>query len=126
MTTRLSGDVDLVALFAAIDGGDVDAVTATLHDDVIVRLGNGPPIHRSKAFTDLYAQLTSSISAIRHELHDVWTAAEDKAIRVVAMTVHYTRLDGDVVSVPCCNVLRLRDGAIAEYHVYIDLTPVFA
>jgi ketosteroid isomerase-like protein len=126
MTGQVHADVDLVALFNAIDHGDIDAMAAFLRDDVVTRLGNQPPLLGAQAFKDLYAQLTKSISGIRHELHDIWTAAGDEAIRVVRMTVHYTRLDGNVVSVPCCNTFCLRDGAIAEYQVYIDLTPVFA
>ena len=126
MTGQLKADVDLVALFAAMDRGDVDATTAFLHDDVVVRLGNRPPINGKQAFKDLFAQVGGSIAGLSHELQDVWTASEDAAIRVVRMTVHYTRLDGEVVSLPCCNVFRLRDGAIAEYEVYVDMTPVFA
>lgn len=126
MTDQLSARVDLVALFAAMDRGDVDALTALLHDDVVVRLGNQPPINGKPAFKELFAQVGGSIAGLRHELHDVWTASEDAAIGVVRMTVHYTRLDGEVVSVPCCNVFCLRDGAIAEYEVYVDMTPVFA
>jgi ketosteroid isomerase-like protein len=45
---------------------------------------------------------------------------------IVEFDVHYTRHDGDVVTVPCCNVFRLRDGLIAEYRSYIDATPVYA
>jgi ketosteroid isomerase-like protein len=104
MTRQAAADVDLVALFAAIDRGDVDAMTAVLYDGVVAQLGNQPPMHGAEAFADLYAQLATSISGIRHELHDVWTAAQDDAVRIVGMTVHYTRLDGDVVSLPCCNV----------------------
>ena len=45
---------------------------------------------------------------------------------IVEFDVHYTRHDGNVVTVPCCNVFRLRDGLIAEYRSYIDATPVYA
>ena len=40
--------------------------------------------------------------------------------------VHYTRHDSNVVTLPCCNVFRLRDGLIAEYRSYINATPVYA
>jgi ketosteroid isomerase-like protein len=126
MTSRVTTEVDLVALFAAIDSGDVEGASALMHNDVVLRLGNQPAINGTDAFRDLFAEVMTSIAGIRHELLDVWTAAEDSAIRIVRMTVHYTRLDGEVVSVPCCNVLRLSAGAIAEYQVFIDMTPVFA
>jgi ketosteroid isomerase-like protein len=38
----------------------------------------------------------------------------------------YTRLDGGEVTLPCCNVFRIRDGLVAEYRSYIDATPVYA
>jgi ketosteroid isomerase-like protein len=40
--------------------------------------------------------------------------------------VHYRRLDGGKVTRRCCNVLRLRDGLIAEYRSYIEAIPVYA
>jgi ketosteroid isomerase-like protein len=126
MTGQRSADVDLVALFAALDRGDIEAMTAFLAEDVVAQFGNQPPTHGAQAFKDMHAVLGKAISAIRHELHDIWTAAEDEAVRVAAMTVHYTRRDDNVVSVPCCNVFRLRGGLITEYRVYVDITPVLA
>ena len=45
---------------------------------------------------------------------------------LVTDDVHYTRLDRGQVTIPCCNVFRLRDGLVAEYRSYIDATPVYA
>jgi ketosteroid isomerase-like protein len=45
---------------------------------------------------------------------------------VTELDVHYTRLDGGQVTLPCCNVFRLRDGSVAEDRSYIDATPVYA
>jgi ketosteroid isomerase-like protein len=45
---------------------------------------------------------------------------------VTQLAVHYTRLDGGEVTLPCCNVFRLRDGKVAEYLSYIDATSVYA
>jgi hypothetical protein len=30
------------------------------------------------------------------------------------------------ITLPCCNVFALRDGLVAEYRSYIDITPVYA
>ena len=52
-----------------------------------------------------------------------------KVVTVVLDTefdVHYTRHDGSVVVLPCCNVFRIRDGLISEYRSYVDATPVYA
>ena len=50
----------------------------------------------------------------------------DGDLVAVEFDVHYTRHDGQVVTIPCCNVFRLRDGLIAEYRSYVDATPVYA
>jgi ketosteroid isomerase-like protein len=44
----------------------------------------------------------------------------------VAPLHHYTRLDGAELTLPCCNVFRVRDGAVADYRVYMDIAPVYA
>jgi ketosteroid isomerase-like protein len=126
MTSRVTTEVDLVALFAAIDGGDVEGASAFMHHDVVLRFGNRTAIHGIDAFRNLFAEFKPSIAGIRHELLHVWTATEDAAVRVVLSSVHYTRLDGKVVSVPCCNVFRLSAHGITEYQVFLDMTPVFA
>jgi ketosteroid isomerase-like protein len=50
---------------------------------------------------------------------------EDGDAAIVEFDVHYTRRDGGVVTLPCCNVFRLRDGLIAEYRSYMDAAPVY-
>ena len=47
-------------------------------------------------------------------------------VAVVEFDVHYTRHDGYVVTLPCCNVFRIRGGLISEYRSYVDATPVYA
>jgi ketosteroid isomerase-like protein len=44
---------------------------------------------------------------------------------IAELRVHYTRLDGTEMTLPCCNVFRLRNGAVADYRVYMDITPVY-
>ena len=45
---------------------------------------------------------------------------------IAELEVRYTRLDGAEKTLPVCNVFRLREGAIANYRVYMDITPVYA
>jgi len=54
-------------------------------------------------------------------------AAEVDGESVIAeLFVHYTRHDGQRVTLPCCNVFRLRDGSIYDYRSYMDISPVYA
>ena len=54
---------------------------------------------------------------------NVWN---DRDALIAEFDVHYTRLGGGEVTVPCCNVFRLRGGLVAEYRSYIDATPVYS
>lgn len=121
----LSAD-QVAVLFAAIDRGDIDGATSYFHDDIEVCFGNSEPVVGKDGFSSLYRQFMAMLGGIRHELHDVWHAAQNEEILVVPMTVHYTRLDKSVIGLPCCNTFRVDRGLIRAYRVYIDISPVFA
>jgi ketosteroid isomerase-like protein len=110
-------------VFAAFDGKDVAAFAAFMTDDVRLRLGNADPVQGKQAFVAAVATFLASVAAFRHEIVDEWT---DGDVVVTELRVHYTRLDGNEVTLPCCNVFRFRDGMVAEYRSYIDMTPVYA
>jgi ketosteroid isomerase-like protein len=92
-------------------------------DDVLLRLGNAEPVEGKAAFVETVNAFLASVAGFRHEILDVW---RDGDVFVTELTVHYTRLDGGQVPLPCCNVFRFRDGFVAEYRSYIDATPVYA
>ena len=92
-------------------------------DDVALRLGNAKPIKGKPAFVEAVNAFLGSIAGVRHEILAVYS---DGDAAIAEFDVHYTRHDGNVVTLPCCNVFRLRDGLIAEYRSYIDATPVYA
>ena len=92
-------------------------------DDVRLRLGNAEPVEGKPAFVVSVNAFIGSVGGFRHEVLNVWS---DGDALIAEFDVHYTRLDGDEVTVPCCNVFRLRDGLVAEYRSYIDATPVYS
>jgi ketosteroid isomerase-like protein len=110
-------------VFATFDAKDVSTLAGFMTDDVAFRLGNAEVIRGRPAFVDAVNAFLSSIAGVRHEILTVYT---DDDAAIVEFDVHYTRHDGGVVTVPCCNVFRLRDGLIAEYRSYIDAAPVYA
>jgi ketosteroid isomerase-like protein len=63
-----------------------------------------------------------SVAGFRHTVTNVWS---DLDAVIAELKVHYTRLDGTELTLPCCNVFRLRDGLVADYRVYMDITPVY-
>src|ERR1700722_9366093 len=98
-------------VFATFDAKDVSTLAEFMTDDVELRLGNAGMIKGKAAFVDAVNAFLGSIAGVRHEILTVY---RDGYAAIVEFDVHYTRHDGNVVTVPCCNVFRLRDGLIAE------------
>ena len=110
-------------IFATFDAKDVSKLAGFMTDDVRLRLGNAEMIQGKTAFVDAVNAFLASVAGVRHEIVNVY---RDGDAAIVEFDVHYTRHDGNVVTLPCCNVFRLRDGLIAEYRSYVDATPVYA
>ena len=110
-------------VFATFDAKDVSRLAEFMTEDVQLRLGNAEMIRGRAAFVDAVNGFLGSVAGVRHEILNVFT---DRDAAIVEFDVHYTRHDGNVITVPCCNVFRLRDGLIAEYRSYIDAAPVYA
>jgi ketosteroid isomerase-like protein len=110
-------------LFAALDAKNVPALAALMTDDVHLRLGNAEPVEGKPAFIAASEAFNASVTAVRHHVLDVWSAGD---ALIVQLDVHYTRLDGQELTLPCCNVFRLRDGLVSDYRVYMDINPVYA
>jgi ketosteroid isomerase-like protein len=92
-------------------------------DDVQLRLGNAESVRGKSAFVEAVNAFLASVGGFRHEVLSVWS---DGDALIAEFDVHYTRLDGGEVTLPCCNVFQLRDGLVAEYRSYIDATPVYS
>lgn len=110
-------------IFAAFDAQEVPALAALMTDDVRLRLGNAEMVEGKSAFVEAVHAFHDSVAGFRHDVVDVWS---DGDALIAELEVHYTRLDGGEITLPCCNVFRLRDGSVADYRVYIDITPVYA
>ena len=111
------------AIFEAFDAKDVSALSSFMTDDVRVRLGNAETVEGKSAFVEAVNAFFASVAGFRHDVINVWS---DGDTLIAELDVHYMRLDGGEVSVPCCNVFRRRDGSVADYRTYIDVTPVYA
>jgi ketosteroid isomerase-like protein len=126
-TARISNDAEqqLRELFADLDAGRAGAVLNRLSDDVVCRFGNQEQVIGRAGFARLLVALRQAIAGLRHEIHAVWLVGESP-VAIAEMTVHYERLDGDTVSLPCCNVFRFSADLISEYRVYVDIAPALA
>jgi limonene-1,2-epoxide hydrolase len=125
--TIIDSDADAAAriraIFDAFDAKDVSSLASFMTDDVRLRLGNAEPVEGKSAFVEAVNAFFASVAGFRHDIIDVWS---DGNTIIAELDVHYTRLDGAQVTVPGCNVFRLRDRSVADYRTYIDVTPVYA
>ena len=112
------------AMFDALDGGDIEQMVRYMTDDVVAAFGNLPELNGKAAFHMMFRDLAKSVSGLRHETHDLWQVEQDADVLVARMTVAYTRHDGSTISLPCCNVFRMRANLVSHYSVYMDITPV--
>jgi ketosteroid isomerase-like protein len=110
-------------MFATFDAQDVFGLARLVTDDVRLRLGNAEAVQGKSAFVEEVNAFVASVGGFRHEVLNVWS---DGDALIAEFDVHYTRLHGDEVTLPCCNVFRLRDGLVAEYRSYVDATPVYS
>lgn len=123
----VSADVKLPTVvqdvFQAVDAKDADAFASYLTPDVVFRYGNSPIVTGRDAARQAVAQFFGAIKALRHELLQVWTQ-DDMAF--CQGEVSYVRHDGSNAGpFPFFNLFKLRVERIAEYLIYVDISPLF-
>jgi ketosteroid isomerase-like protein len=111
------------AIFAAFDAKDIDSLAAWVTDDVRLQIGNAPAADGKTQFVESLRAFFASVKSVEHSISNVWS---DIDAIIAELNVRYTRLDGTELTLPCCNVFRVRDGAVADYRVYMDISPVYA
>jgi ketosteroid isomerase-like protein len=125
--TQPRADADMIrAMIAAGDRSDTDGLLTCLSDDDVLVFGNSDPVVGKEAILTQWREFLSTLKGIRHEIHDLWHAAEDPDVVIARMTVHYSKLDGSIVTVPCVNVFGMQGDLVADYRIYIDVSPVLA
>ncbi|MEM9366643.1 MAG: nuclear transport factor 2 family protein [Planctomycetota bacterium] len=107
----------------AIDTMVTDNVLAYLSDDCMLQAGNANPITGKEAIKDVFENLYASIRAIHHQIDDHFSAGDKVVYRG---TVTYRRKDDSMLTVPFCDVFRIKDDKICEYFIYIDWHELFA
>jgi hypothetical protein len=110
-----------------VDARDAERTAAFFADDVRIAFGNRPVITGRESARSSFSEAATAFRAVRHDTTGVWTG-HDGEYQVVSVEaqVTYTLLDDRSVTVPCTSTLRIRDELIADYRVFIDITPVFA
>jgi SnoaL-like domain len=125
MTAAPPTDSDIVrTLIRAVDNANDDDIAALTAAEVHFRFGNAQPTDTRSELLAAARAFRESISALRHTILDLWEVNGGTVIAI--MDVHYERLDGRELNLPCCNVFRVRDGCVDKYLIYMDVNPVLA
>lgn len=113
---------EFATLFRAIDTKDADAFVGHLTDDAVFSYGSQPTVEGRDAIRGYVEAFFDMFAGLEHRIAGVHRVASDVA--VIEGRVTYRRIDMPDVSVPFANVLRLRDGKIRDYRIYIDPSPL--
>lgn len=109
----------LDALYTVVDARDADALGAFLAQDVRFRLGSMDAIDGRADVLEANRVFFSSINGMSHQIDEILQMPEGCGC---TGWVSYERLDGSGCSIPFATVLGLRDGLIADYRVYVDVS----
>jgi limonene-1,2-epoxide hydrolase len=110
-------------LFAAIDAQDGAAFVSFLTDDAVFRFGSAPPVQGRAAVQAAVEGFFDSIAGLSHSIDR--TLGEGSTL-VCEGQVTYTRHDGSTIAIPFTNVFEYEGELIAEYKIYIDISPLYA
>lgn len=113
------------AYYADVDAMRLESFLDRHSADAHVVFGNNPPAVGRDAIAEAVGGLFAQLSALRHELRNLWIV-DGGASAVVEALVHYTTGGGFTVAVPAVSLLdRDSAGAVASLRVHIDMAPLF-
>ena len=115
---------NLQETLASIDKQNAAGFVAGLTDDVVFTFGNHPPAVGHDAVIAGVEAFWSSIGGLHHRVQELWEVEPD--VTVVWLLVDYTRLDGQVVTVPCVDILRWTGDQISDWRIVVDVAPIYA
>lgn len=109
--------------FAAVDRKDIDGFINMLSEDHRFIFGARPPVIGREDARAIVNHFWTMIGRLRH---NIWRVREAGDIVYVEALIEYERLDGKVVLVPCCDVVRHDGSLLIEQRAYLDQTAIFA
>ncbi len=110
-------------LFAAIDAKDAEAFVGYLTGDATFRFGSAPAVQGRNAICAAVGAFFDTIAGLTHVVNKTLV---DGATMVCEGEVTYTRLDGTTVKLPFADVFEYEGDLIAEYKIYMDVSPLYA
>jgi ketosteroid isomerase-like protein len=122
-TALTAGDL-VRTLIRAVDAADQNAIATLTATDVHFRFGNADPTDTQSELLTAAQSFRDAIADLHHTILDLWEVGDGMVVAL--MDVHYRRLDGRELNLPCCNVFGIHDGVVNDYRIYMDVNPVLA
>lgn len=112
-------------MFAAVENNDVDKTVSFFTHDAFYKVSNNEPVYGHEGIRNLAGPVMQMFRKVTHEIKAMWELSGDTV--VCEMQVVYTRNDGKVFQLPCCDVIKFEDNnLIRSLQAYLDLNPLFA
>jgi len=109
-------------MFGVVDRQDSTTFLTYLTPDAVFSFGNMPPARGGPAIAAAFDGFCQSIKSLQHayvrffDQDDVW---------IVEQIVHYVDQWDRRHSLPCVNILRFADDKVADYRIFMDVSPLF-
>jgi ketosteroid isomerase-like protein len=100
---------------------DAAAFVNVLNPGARFRIGGSPWVVGRDAVRESIARFFGLIDRLRHRIDTVWRE-DERAIIYEAVVTYDLAARPEPLELPYCNVLRLEDGLVSDYRIYVDLT----
>ena len=112
----------LDTLSPALDAKDTEKVLSLLTDDCLFQAGNTEPVKGKEAIANTLNSFFPSVKKIEHNMTDSFESGTSVVYRGM---VTYTRHDDSMLTVPVCDVFKMKGDKVSEYYIYIDWSELF-
>lgn len=92
-----------------------------LTEDASFRFGGAQPTTGKAAIEKQVAAFFTTVRTLRHDIELAW---EQPELLAYEARVTYTMPNGQTLSLPYANILRVRGALIEDYRIYIDPAPL--
>ena len=110
-------------LFKIVDRQDAKGFAKQFTEEGLFRFGNAPTVKGRTEIEQAVEQFFASIKALEHRVVDTW---RDGDAIVSEVEVTYTRHDDSLCDLMAACVFRMQGELIADYRIYMDITPLYA
>lgn len=110
-------------LFTIIDRRDAEGFALFFTDIATFRFANAPAVSGKDNIRKAAHDFFIKIKALRHHVTGVWEVGD---IVICEGDVTYTRQDDTTITLPFVDILRMKEDLIADYRIYMDISPLSA